>query len=312
MRRLLGTLAVATTALLATHAAAQTATAPAPYPSRCGAGIPADEAQGYVPLPRGDVFCPLLADPKGVQSYISYLRGDASEFATNVGSVGIGDAFGLFRFGGAAPGDGVQVSITGGVFAQFDLGARSYDLLNADYLVGVPVTIRRGGFSTRLRIYHQSSHLGDEFLLRDDAPDRENLSFESAEAIVSQDLGPLRVYGGGEYFFHRAPAALPEALGHAGVELRPAGAIRFGTVGRVRVRAAADGKVVRRDARGGEGWDAAVSLRAGIEVGRGRETPGSPSRRWSLLYEFYDGRSPYGQFHQQDIRLSGVGFHFSL
>ena len=75
----------------------------------------------------------------------------------------------------------------------------------------------------------------------------------------------------------------------------------------MRFLAAADGKFVRAD-----GWDTALSVRAGIEVGRGRETPGSPSRRWSLLYEFYDGRSPYGQFHQQDIRLRGVGFHFTF
>jgi hypothetical protein len=293
-------------ALGATHAAAQ-AGAPEPYPSRCGAGIPADEARGYVPLPRGDVFCPLVADPKSIQSYVSYLRGDAREFATNVGSVGIGDAFGLFRVGGRAPGDGTQLSLAGAVFAQFDLASRSYDLLNADYLIGIPLTVRRGGFSMRLRVYHQSSHLGDEFLLRDDAPDRENLSFESAEAILSQDVGPLRLYGGGEYFFRREPAELPEALGHAGVELRPGGVVRFGTVGRVRLLLAADGKIVHQDT-----WDPTLSVRAGFEVGRGRETPGAPGRRWSLLYEFYDGRSPYGQFHQQDIRLSGVGFHFTL
>ena len=278
-----------------------------PRPARCASGIPAAEARGYVPLPRGDVFCPLVADPKGLGSFVSYLRGNATEFAADLASVGIADSFGMFRFGGRADGDGVQLSLAGGVFAQFDLGTSSYDLLNADYLIGLPLTIRRGGFSTRLRVYHQSSHLGDEFILRDEAPDRENLSFESAELILSQDLGPLRVYGGGEYFFNRDPGTLPEALAHAGVELRPARGVRFGTVGGVRLIAAADAKAVTEN-----GWDTAVSLRAGIEVTRGREALASPSRRWSLVYEFYDGRSPYGQFHQSDIRLSGVGFHFSF
>jgi hypothetical protein len=300
-------LAAALTVLLP-HAAARAQAAPGePFPSRCGAGIPADEARGYVPLPRGDVFCPLVADPKGVRSFVTYLRGDAAEFAENVGSVGIADAFGLFRFGGRAAGDGVQLSLAGGVFAQFDLGTRSYDLLNADYLIGLPLTVRRGGFSTRLRVYHQSSHLGDEFLLRDEAPERENLSFESAELLLSQDVGPVRVYGGGEYFFHRTPAGLPEALGHAGLELRPPGSVRVGTVGRVRLLGAVDVKAVRED-----GWEHALSVRAGLEVSRAREAAATPSRRWSLLYEFYDGRSPYGQFHQQDVRFAGVGFHFTL
>ena len=276
-------------------------------PGRCAAGITEEEAIGYVPLPRGDVFCPVLADPKGLRSFVSYLRGDADEFATNVGSVGIADAFGLVRFGGRRPGNGVQVSLAGGVFAQFDLGTHSYDLINADYLIGLPVTVRLGGSSARLRVYHQSSHLGDEFLLRADRPDRENLSFEALELLLSQDVGPLRAYAGGEYFLNRNPESLSRKLAHGGVELRPAAALRFGTLGAVRFVAAGDVKVVEED----DDWEVGVSARAGFEIGRAREG-GVPSRRWSLLYEFYDGPSPYGQFFQNDVRLMGVGFHFSL
>src|SRR5918993_895260 len=91
-----------------------TAEAASSGPSLCGTGIPEAEARGYVPLPRGDVFCPLLADPKGLRSFVSYLRGDADDFATNVGSVGIADVFGLLRFGGRRPGNGVQLSLSGG------------------------------------------------------------------------------------------------------------------------------------------------------------------------------------------------------
>ena len=307
----LGALALGALAPLAVPArpAAAQVRAAAPYPSRCGSGIPAEEARGYVPLPRGDLFCPLVADPKGLHSFVSYQRGDALQFAANIASVAIADAFGLLRFGGGRPGDGVQIGLSAGVFAQFDLDAPSYDLINADYLIGLPITLRRGGFSARVRVYHQSSHLGDEFLLREARPDqvqRENLSFESAELLVSQDVGALRVYGGGENFFNRAPAGLAARLAHAGAELRPEASLRFGTAGRVRPIAAVDVKVVDDDAvRTG------VSVRAGLEVGRPREGA-VPSRRWSLLYEFYDGPSPYGQFYGTDVRLNGIGFHFAL
>jgi hypothetical protein len=281
---------------------------PASHPARCGAGIPDSETRGYVPLPRGDVFCPLIADPKAITSFVSYLRGDAKDFASDVASVGIADLFGLFRVTGSAPGDGVQLSLTGGVFAQFDLGSASYDLINADYLLGLPLTIRSGGFSARLRVYHQSSHLGDEFLLRTKHPDRENLSFEAAEGLVSEDLGPLRVYGGGEYYIAREPKDLPQGLGHVGAELRPPGGLRFGSVSTARLIAGGDLKIVRPDSTGK--WHYGISARAGFEIGRGREGT-EPSRRWSLLYEFYDGPSPYGQFFQSDVRLMGVGFHFT-
>jgi hypothetical protein len=308
MRRLLtlATLLVVTLAGARAVAAQSFATGERPA-ARCETGIPADEARGYVPLPRGDVFCPLIADPKGLRSFVSYLRGDPEDFATNVGSVGIADVFGLLRVGGARPGDGVQLSLTGGVFAQFDLGAPSYDLINADYAIGVPLTLRRGATSARVRVYHQSSHLGDEFLLRAERPDRENLSFEAVELLLSQDVGALRLYAGGEQFVDRQPRNLPERLAHGGVELRPPGGLRFGTVGTARLVAATDVKIVAAD----DDWNVGVSARAGIEVGRGREG-GVPARRWSLLYEFYDGPSPYGQFFQRDVRLMGAGFHFAF
>ena len=300
---------------LATPLAAQQATARAPagtahepYAVRCGVAG-AMGTRGYEPIPGGDVFCPLIADPKGQRSFVSYLRGDDEEIAQDVASVGIADQFGLFRVNGARAGDGVQVSLAGSVFAQFDLGRSSYDLLNADYIIGLPVTLRRGSFSARARLYHQSSHLGDELLLRRDLDERftrENLSFESAELLLSQDVGPLRVYGGGEYLVNREPEQLGRTVAHYGAEVRPAAAARFGTLARARLVGAVDLKTVaEQDGR------TAVSARAGVEVGRPREG-GDRARRWSLLVEFYDGPSPYGQFYARDVRLAGLGFHFVL
>ena len=276
------------------------------YAVRCGAGIVESERSAYQPLPRGDVFCPLLADPKSVRSFVSYQRGDAADFAADIAAVGIGDQFGFFRIGGTRAGNGVQLGLSGSVFAQFDVGSSSYELLNADYLIGLPLTVRFGSFSGRARVYHQSSHLGDEFLLRPNPPLRENLSFESAELLLSLDVGALRLYGGGERFFRREPEALADALVHGGVELRPGAVATLGNVVSARFVAAADVKTVRDSS-----WRTGVNVRAGFEFGR----PGdgvAGGRRWSLLGEFYDGPSPYGQFHRSQVRLAGVGLHFTL
>jgi hypothetical protein len=254
------------------------------------------------------VFCPLLADPKALRSFLSYQRtiGDDDSLAT-IGSVGVADQFGLARWGGTN-GNGVQLSVSGAVFAQFDLDSESYDLLNADYVVGIPLTIRAGTFSAQFRLYHQSSHLGDEFLLRGDTVIRENISFESAEAIVSLERGALRVYGGGEYLFNRSPAALQKMVARGGVEFRPsAPLISFGTtVGAVRPIAAVDVKAAEQ-----QDWDPAISARAGLEFERSRGAD-PPSRRWALMLEMYDGPSPYGQFFRQKIRYVGLGAHFQL
>ena len=288
---------------------APAARAQIPAPTRCAVAIPASEASGYVPLPRGDVFCPLLADPKGQRSFVSYLHETSDDGDHNVGSVGISDAFGLLRVGGAKPGNGFQISIAGSVFAQFDLDISSYDLLNADYVVGIPITFRYNAFSGRFRLYHQSSHLGDELLLRENNPDfeRENISFESAEAILSLDGGPLRVYGGGEFLLRRDPSDLERSLLHGGIELRPAKRLlSFGNVAGVRFVAAGDVKASEQ-----QDWKPAWSFRTGFEFDRPRDTE-PPGRRWGLLFEAYDGPSPYGQFFRRDVRYIGAGIHFTL
>ena len=273
----------------------------------CGTNIPPDEAIGVVPLPEGDVFCPLLADPKAAYSFVSYVRGSSSSpLGTDLGSVGIGDRFGLVRWGGPKPGEGFQISLEGSVFAQFDLNTASYDLINADYLVGLPLTYRWKELSARVRLYHQSSHLGDEFVLRSRIP-RENFSFQSGEAILSYDMGPLRVYGGGEALFGGEPGEIDTQLLHGGVELRQRqSGLWLGNAARVRLVAAGDVKAVQD-----LDWKPAWSARAGFEVSRAHEAQHA-SRRWSILAEYYEGPSPYGQFFRSDVKYYGAGVHFAL
>ena len=74
----------------------------------------------------------------------------------------------------------------------------------------------------------------------------------------------------------------------------------------IRVIAAVDVKAVNDSS-----WRVGVSAKAGFEIGRPREAEVF-GRRWSVLAEYYEGPSPYGQFHRNDIRLTGLGLHFSL
>lgn len=273
----------------------------------CFTGFHPGEVEGTVFLPEGDLFCPLLADPKAEHSFLSFLRGDFPSLLDdadddpdlNIWSIGLGDAFPLVRFASGAPGNGVQAALVGSIFAQFDLDSESVDLINADYLIGLPVTFRRGGFSSRLRLYHQSSHLGDEFLLRTELT-RENLAFEALELLLSQEIGSLRAYGGGEYLFNRDPESLEEMLAHAGLEFR------IGSLRGVRFVGALDAKAAEQ-----HGWDPGWSARAGVEFAHWRDEE-HPPRLWGILAEFYDGPSPYGQFFQEQVRWLGLGLHLSL
>jgi len=155
--------------LLLTGVQGTDAAAQETFSSRCGAGVHVDERTGWIWLPEGQIFCPLVSDPKEGRSFASYLRGDFATIAdpepgaeTNIAAVGLGDSFAIFRSAGDRSGEGIQLNLAGAVFTQFNLDEASFDLINADYVIGLPLAYRKAGFSARLRAYHQSPcRLGD-------------------------------------------------------------------------------------------------------------------------------------------------------
>ncbi len=193
------------------------------------------------------------------------------------------------------------MSVAAGVFSQFDMETRSNDLINTDFVVGFPFTYRRGAVSLRASIYHQSSHLGDEFILNR-TPTRVNLSFEAVELIVSRDVGSFRVFGGGEYVVRHEPAELKPGLLHGGLEYRhPGRLVRAGGLGEGRVVLGLDAKSTQERA-----WQVGWSARAGVDF---RPVATGAPQRLSIQLQAYSGPAPYGQFYQEDVKSFGVGLH---
>lgn len=277
-----------------------------------GSGKAQTDSTGSTPLepfPANDVFRPLLADPKQPRFFATWqaTRVRANNTSVNVASVGLGDNIGLLgRRNGC---NGWQVGLLGGVFAQFNLDAPSFDLINADYVIGIPVSWRRGLFSTRVRLYHQSSHLGDEFLLGNPQFNRVNLSFEAIEAIVSLDTpgGWGRVYAGGSTLLHRDPRTLDRNGAQWGAELRGP-TIVTPIVGR-QVPSLRLTPVFGADFKSFEelSWIINSSIVGGLEWSKA-----GADRRLSLLVNYYYGFVPYGQFFAQKIEMVGAGLYFSF
>ncbi len=255
-------------------------------------------------MPGGHLFNPLTADPRWphfAASYQYYL--DDPQLAS-AATVSFGEMFSLYR-GAAGPGFW-EVGVQAGVFALFDLDASSKDLINADYFVAGFAAYRLDRFSALARIFHQSSHLGDEFLLRT-RTERINLSYEGVDAKVSIELfdwlrddyehgTPVRVYAGGGYLFHVDPSGIRPWSAQYGVELRSPW-----TIGR-HVRPIVAVNVQHREEND---WSADVSVRAGIQIDGVLLT-----RNMQILLEWYQGHSPNGQFFRQRIEYLGLGVHF--
>src|SRR5256885_1341923 len=196
------------------------------------AAAPAAAQAPSPPPPPGAAFRPLLADPKEPQFFAAYLWERSPRLAPRLGSVGFGQTFGVVN------GRTWQVAVAAAVFPRSTPARPPADLMNTDYRIGLPVTYRRAGLTTRMQLYHQSSHLGDEYMVHANAQ-RVDLTFEAAELLVSQQLAAWRLYGGGEYVFTHSPADLKPAVLHAGVEYRQRGRlVRFGRL--------ASGRVVAR------------------------------------------------------------------
>lgn len=168
------------------------------------------------------LFRSLLADPRWPHFSASYLRFLNDDQLTSVGSANFGEMFSIYRFAG--PGTSkMELGIQAGVFSIFDLDAESLDLVNADYFVAIPLSFRRDKFSAMFRLFHQSSHLGDDLQTAEESD-----------------------------------------------------------------------------------WSLDVSLRTGIQL----EDAALLGRKMQVLLEYYNGKSPNGQFYQRTIETVGLGLHF--
>lgn len=262
---------------------------------------------GSAAFPTDDVFRPLMADPKQPQFFASWQAAQVRTDRTsaNVGSVGFGENFGFYTKREGC--SGWQVGLLAGVFSQFNLDAPSSDLINTDFVVGVPFSWRAGNWSTRVRFYHQSSHLGDEFLLGRPGFNRVNLSFEETEAILSYDYRWVRLYAGGGYLIHRDPASLDRSRGQWGFELRgpaaPSPILGKALEGLLITPVlGADFKALEEFK-----WIVNSNVVGGAEWSR----VGS-NRRFRFLLNYYHGFNPYGQFFAQKIQTIGFGLYLAF
>ena len=93
-------------------------------------------------LPTNPLFQPLLADPRWPHFSASFQRYINDEQLRNVASTNFGESFGIYRFRSSWKST-MELGIQAGVFVIFDIDSQSFDLINADYLVGISFTTKK-------------------------------------------------------------------------------------------------------------------------------------------------------------------------
>lgn len=250
-------------------------------------------------LPKDQLFKPLLADTRWAHFSAAYRNYQSKNFdGIDIASVSFGETIPFYRSNFGQSTVQWETGLQAGVFSDFNLNASSSDLLNTDFIASVYSSMRAGQFSAFGRLYHQSSHLGDEFLLRTKL-ERVNLSYEGVDLKLSYELPyGVRIYGGGGGLFHKEPSALKVWSAQYGIEFRSPWRLDFASL---RPIVAADIKNYQEN-----NWNTDISARAGVEF----ENLQVLGRKLQILAEYYNGFTPSGQFYKDKVEYIGVGAHY--
>ncbi len=182
------------------------------FPERKLAKIEEREAKPQVKgiwFPQTTVlYPPMIANPRETLYSAVYRVGDQVLGDKSI-AVSLGDNFPIFRWKHVLWGNGdLQIDIQAGIWSVFKMGVHHEnneisELANTDYLVGIPLSYAYDKWAFRLRVYHVSSHLGDEFMVHHPEVHRVNPSFEALDFFTSYQVNDsLRFYFGPGWVFH--------------------------------------------------------------------------------------------------------------
>jgi len=245
-------------------------------------------------LPQTEFFRPLIADQREYLFSIQYQRRDQNHETFDAAEVSFGDSLPLKNFA-LDSGGAIQLTFDGAVYSVYDLDTESYDLVNADYLVGMSVVYRIEQWSTRLQLRHKSSHLGDEYLLNHPEVERDNSSYEEVRGLVGYEWADWRAFGGMGAIIRKEHYEDPLSF--------QTGAEKYFPTSRADVNyfLASDFQVTQRS-----DWQLNLSCRGGIELGNKNKRV----VRLALLYA--NGKAQDGQFESQNSEYYGAGVFFQL
>lgn len=290
-------LAQATEAPVARLGFSETPPTPAPSLPTASAAVPLPltvaPIKRWQGLPGQALFAPPLANPNEPR-FFAKATSLENVNTKNTADVAIGGLVPVLRY--APTGelrDAVQLDFFASVLSRFK---STRDLTAVDYRVGFPITWARGPWEYKVAYEHTSTHLGDEFILRTGRQYRSQLRDEVVFGAAYRFLEDFRVYGIIGYAANLQTQGPREPMRYdAGLEWSSP----LETTGWGKPFAAVD-----LEMRGDQNYAANVCAQLGWQW---RAWDYGPSLRVAL--EYFDGRSPFGQFFLDEERWFGVGVY---
>jgi len=268
--------------------------------SAASSGGQEEGARGSAWFPSRSVFWDLLGPPRanGLWAALIDFEMEAGPFSgrkTRAAEVQMAWLMVVRRFQSEAESrPGVDLGLDFIITPRFNLDEPQKDLINTDFRVGIPISVAYRRFQMRLGYLHESSHLGDETVLRFTIGTLEQSSRDALEATVTYQVAELgRVYVGGGWNWNRSDSN-ESLLAWTGFELDP-GRIRSSLI--IWPYVAADFRITDLTARV-----------AGTLSGGGAFRVAGRILRLELRGHF--GPSPMGQFRTTDEDYFGAAIRF--
>ena len=190
-----------------------------------------------------------------------------------------------------------------GVFTQFQWsqvdGKQQRDMLNVDYKLAFSYARKNAKNTYRLRFFHVSSHLGDDYIIRNEINkySENKVNYEQLEFTYFRELNNhIRTYGGIGSVIRPNSLRLPFSY-HLGFDANIKGAGKkwgwtFGAF-----------------SKGHQETDFSPSLKAAAGRAFYAFKKVEPIR---IVLEYYTGHLPYSQFEEERIEWLGLGLYFYL
>jgi len=227
---------------------------------------------------------------------ISATRGDSRFGREHEGEVVLGENFPLIALReGRSP---IVLGLGSQVYGRFSLTDSKSALISTDWVVGINTTAAFDAWSVTLELYHESSHLGDEY--GDRFPgDRVDWTREVLGGWTSYTAGLWRFTGGASYVL-TDELRLPAPSGALGVDYRGRSRRLFG--GQVRPVAG-----LFTEAGAATRWRMSTSAKLGLAFATAGGT-----HDIGLGLIAHDGLSTQRQFFRQESQYIGLEIRFDL
>ncbi|MBI5630286.1 MAG: DUF1207 domain-containing protein [Elusimicrobia bacterium] len=243
-----------------------------------------------------ELFARLLADPRQIQLSAAYYKLNGN----NSADISLGHSWGMARWHSTDSLWFWQWNIEGMAFSRFKLSGAVNEFQTVDFFANVPLEVRHGIYSGKFMLFHESSHLGDDYIRRTSNTGF-RYSVDGLRALFSAEPWQfLRGYGGATFLMHSIPSPKRGALQY-GFELSSP---EYNALRDTPVKA-----YLAQDFQFHENvsWNMNSRTAIGINIGFKEVI-----RSMRLQIGYFKGHSPYGQFFAVPEQYTDIGISFDL